>query len=143
MCGRFVQKTPLGEIRVLFGASNPVPNAPPRYNAAPTDTLAVVRYNPKTSERSLDLLRWGPMAVADFVAEFFDTELLRAVIAARGIFGTALGPWSAGSTAVLLLRAVADSHPVGSAAFPLGGLGDFTRALAEAAMEDRKREGYF
>jgi phytoene dehydrogenase-like protein len=80
-----------------------------------------------------DLLRWGPMAVADFAAEFFDTELLRAVIAARGIFGTALGPWSAGSTAVLLLRAAADSHPVGSAAFPLGGLGDFTRALAEAA----------
>src|ERR1044071_9553134 len=59
MCGRFVEKTPLGEIRVLFGASNPVPNAPPRYNAAPTDTLAVVRYNPKTRERSLDLLRWG------------------------------------------------------------------------------------
>src|SRR4029077_8686812 len=33
----------------------------------------------------LDLLRWGPMAVSDFVAEFFETELLRAVIAARGI----------------------------------------------------------
>jgi len=80
-----------------------------------------------------DLLRWGPMAVADFVAEFFETELLRAVIAARGIFGTAFGPWSAGSTAVLLLRAAADSHPVGSAAFPRGGLGSFTRALAESA----------
>jgi phytoene dehydrogenase-like protein len=80
-----------------------------------------------------DLLRWGPMAVADFVAEFFETELLRAVIASRGIFGTALGPWSAGSTAVLLLRAAADSHPVGSAAFPRGGLGSFTRALAESA----------
>src|SRR6266403_2097497 len=78
-----------------------------------------------------DLLRWGPMAVADFVAEFFETELLRAAIAARGIFGTALGPWSAGSTAVLLLRAAADSHPVGSAAFPRGGLGSFTRALAD------------
>jgi phytoene dehydrogenase-like protein len=80
-----------------------------------------------------DLLRWGPMAVADFVAEFFETELLRAVIASRGFFGTALGPWSAGSTAVLLLRAAADAHPVGSAAFPLGGLGSFTRALAESA----------
>src|ERR1700730_6073068 len=80
-----------------------------------------------------DLLRWGPMAVADFVAEFFETELLRAAIAARGIFGTALGPWSAGSTAVLLLRAAADAHPVGSAAFPRGGLGSFTRALAESA----------
>src|SRR5579864_7841922 len=31
------------------------------------------------------LLRWGPMAVADLVAEFFETELLRAAIAARGI----------------------------------------------------------
>jgi phytoene dehydrogenase-like protein len=80
-----------------------------------------------------DLLRWGPMAVADFVAEFFDTELLRAVIAARGIFGTSLGPWSAGSGAVLLLRAAADSHPVGSASIPHGGLGSLTGALAESA----------
>ena len=82
-----------------------------------------------------DLLRWGPMAVADFVAEFFESELLRAVIAARGIFGAALGPWSAGSTAVLLLRAAADAHPVGPAAFPRGGLGSFTRALAESAKQ--------
>jgi phytoene dehydrogenase-like protein len=80
-----------------------------------------------------NLLRWGPMAVADFVAEFFETELLRAAIAARGIFGTALGPSSAGSTAVLLLRAAADPHPVGCAAFPRGGLGSLTRAIAEAA----------
>jgi phytoene dehydrogenase-like protein len=82
-----------------------------------------------------NLLRWGPMAAADFVAEFFETEVLRAAIAARGIFGTALGPWSAGSTAVLLLRAAADSHPVGSAAFPRGGLGSLTRALADAARK--------
>jgi len=82
-----------------------------------------------------DLMRWGPMAAADFVAEFFETELIRAVIAARGIFGTALGPWSAGSTAVLLLRAAADPHPVGSAAFPRGGLGAFTHALAESAKQ--------
>ncbi len=59
MCGRFVQKTPLGEIQVLFETVNPVPNAAPRYNAAPTDNLAVVRYNPQTKARALDLLRWG------------------------------------------------------------------------------------
>src|SRR3984893_13563927 len=82
-----------------------------------------------------DLLRWGPIAVLDFFAEFFETELLRAVIAGRGIFGTALGPWSAGSTAVLLLRAAADAHPVGPASFPRGGLGSFTRALAESAKQ--------
>ncbi|HET7151497.1 MAG TPA: NAD(P)/FAD-dependent oxidoreductase, partial [Candidatus Acidoferrum sp.] len=84
-------------------------------------------------EGIFNLFRWSPMAVADFVSEFFETELLRATIAARGIFGNALGPWSAGSTAVLLLRAAADAHPVGSAAYPRGGLGAFTRALAESA----------
>jgi phytoene dehydrogenase-like protein len=86
-------------------------------------------------KRIFDLLRWGPMAVADYVAEFFETELIRATIAARGIFGTALGPWSAGSTAVLLLRAAADANPVGTAAFSRGGLGKFTNALAEAAKQ--------
>ena len=59
MCGRFVQKTPLGDIQVLFETAGAVPNMPPRYNAAPTDSLAVVRFNPQTRERALDLLRWG------------------------------------------------------------------------------------
>src|ERR1019366_6213269 len=72
-------------------------------------------------------LRFGPMAVADLVAEFFDTEPLRATIATRGIFGTFLGPWSAGSALVLMLRAAADStshpSPAGSFQFPAGGAG--------------------
>ena len=81
------------------------------------------------------LLRWGPMAVADLVAEFFETELLRATVAARGIFGTSLGPWSAGSSLVLLLRAAADSNPAGSNFFAIGGIGAITQAMAAAAKE--------
>jgi phytoene dehydrogenase-like protein len=81
------------------------------------------------------LLRWGPMAVADFVAEWFETELLRAVVAARGIFGTFLGPWSAGSTLVYLLRAAGDAHPSGSAWFAAGGMGAMTQAMAKAAQQ--------
>jgi len=79
------------------------------------------------------VLRWGPMAVADLVAEYFETELLRAVIAARGIFGTFLGPWSAGSSLQLLIRAAGDSHPAGSAFFAAGGMGALTQAMASAA----------
>ncbi len=79
------------------------------------------------------VLRWGPMAVADLVAEYFETELLRAVIAARGIFGTFLGPWSAGSSLQLLIRAAGDSHPAGSAFFASGGMGSLTQAMASAA----------
>lgn len=81
------------------------------------------------------LLRWGPMAVADFVAEWFEIELLRAALAARGIFGLNYGPWSAGSTMALLLHAAADPHPAGPAAFPRGGMGALTEAIAEAARQ--------
>jgi len=79
------------------------------------------------------VLRWGPMAVADLVGEYFETELLRAVIAARGIFGTFLGPWSAGSALQLLIRAAGDSHQAGSAFFAAGGMGSLTQAMSSAA----------
>jgi phytoene dehydrogenase-like protein len=81
------------------------------------------------------VLRWGPMAVADLVAEFFETEPLRATIAARGIFGTFFGPWSAGSALVLLLRAAADPTPAGHVQFAAGGAGAVTQAMAAAAKQ--------
>ncbi len=80
------------------------------------------------------LFRWMPMAAADLVAEWFDTELLRATIAAQGIFGTNLGPWSAGSGASLLLRATADGNPAGGATYVMGGTGALTTAMAIAAQ---------
>src|SRR5436190_9315580 len=76
------------------------------------------------------LLRWGPMAVADLAAEFFETELLRATVAAQGVFGTFFGPWSAGTALVFLLRA-AD----GSGSFAQGGAGSITQAMAAAATQ--------
>src|ERR1700758_3862214 len=79
------------------------------------------------------LLRWGPMAVADLAAEYFETDLLRGTIAARGIFGTFLGPWSAGSALVLLIRAAGDPHPAGSPHFAAGGIGAITQAMASSA----------
>jgi phytoene dehydrogenase-like protein len=48
------------------------------------------------------LLRWMPMAAADLASEWFESEPLRATIAAGGVLGSFLGPWSAGSAAVLL-----------------------------------------
>ncbi|MBI3932899.1 MAG: NAD(P)/FAD-dependent oxidoreductase [Acidobacteria bacterium] len=80
------------------------------------------------------LLRWGPMAVADFAAEWFETELLRAMVCARGISGVFAGPWSAGTTANLLLSAAAgDGNGAGSTVLVKGGLGALSEALAGAA----------
>jgi phytoene dehydrogenase-like protein len=80
------------------------------------------------------LLRWGPMAVADFAGEWFESEPMRALVAARGVFGCHAGPWSAGTTANLLLRAAGDGGAgCGSTVFVKGGLGALSDALASAA----------
>jgi phytoene dehydrogenase-like protein len=81
------------------------------------------------------LLRYGPMAVADLAAEWFESELLRATISARGIFGAFAGPWSAGTSAALLLQAATDGHAIAPASFVKGGMGELTTALAKAATE--------
>src|SRR5205807_8459412 len=81
------------------------------------------------------LLRYGPMAVADLGAEWFETELLRALVAARGIFGAFAGPWSAGTSAPLLLQAANDGNPIAPAAFVKGCLSALADAIAKAASE--------
>jgi phytoene dehydrogenase-like protein len=57
------------------------------------------------SKDAFRLLRYGAMPVADFAAEWFEDELLRGIIAARGIFGSFAGPWSPGTTNGLLMQA--------------------------------------
>src|SRR5258708_33295577 len=81
------------------------------------------------------LLRYGPMAVADLAAEWFETEALRATVAARGIFGAFAGPWSAGTSAALLMQAATDGSAIAPASFLKGGMGALTQAFAKAATE--------
>lgn len=79
------------------------------------------------------LLRYGPMAVADLAGEWFETELLQAIVAARGIFGAFAGPWSAGTSAALLLQAANGGQAIAPATFIKGGMGALSQALAQAA----------
>ena len=62
MCGRFVQHQSPRAYAEQFGVdpqAAPMPNAPPRFNAAPTNDLLVVRRHPEIGTRHLSLLRWG------------------------------------------------------------------------------------
>jgi phytoene dehydrogenase-like protein len=80
------------------------------------------------------VLRVLPMAIADFVAEAFETDALRAAIAWRGVQFCSLGPWSAGSTAVLLTDSAGnDGGAAGQTVFARGGPGALAEALASAA----------
>ena len=61
MCARVKQVAELREIRLEFGIPDSAPaiNMPARWNGPPSEDFAVVRRNPKTGARALDMLRWG------------------------------------------------------------------------------------
>jgi phytoene dehydrogenase-like protein len=81
------------------------------------------------------LLRWLTMPVADLVDECFESEPLRATIAAGGVLGAFLGPRSAGSAALLLWLGAAAGHPIATGWSARGGMGAVGRALSSAAEQ--------
>jgi putative SOS response-associated peptidase YedK len=58
MCGRYSITTAPEAMRRLFRFENAAPDLQPRYNAAPTDKLPVVRLD-RDGRRELAVLRWG------------------------------------------------------------------------------------
>ncbi len=121
-----------GLIGTLFQSAPPSIDAPHARDVfSLMHTLSGFRGLPKADQWRL--LRWGPMAVADLVSELVESEQLRATLAADGIFGAMLGPWSAGSGLQLLLAAAnrALASPGGHAV--AGGPAAFARALRRAA----------
>ena len=58
MCGRFALKTPPKSIQEHFHLPETV-ELSPRYNNAPSQTVAVVRHLPKNNSPQLNMLRWG------------------------------------------------------------------------------------
>ena len=59
MCGRFAAQLPPELVARLFRTSGPLPNIAPNWNVAPTQAAMVIRRNPDSGERSLDVLSWG------------------------------------------------------------------------------------
>ena len=84
----------------------------------------------------LELLRLLPMAIADLVTDSVSDPHLRAVLASRGILFTAMGPRSAGTSAVLLVDAAGnEGGAAGQTVYARGGPGALTLALAGAAAK--------
>ncbi len=80
------------------------------------------------------ILRVLAMAVADFVAESFASDPVRATLAWRGVRHTAMAPWSAGTTKVLLDdSAGSDGGASGETVYARGGPGALSESLASAA----------
>jgi len=62
MCGRVIQSSSPLRLAIIDGldvSDSRMGNVRPRYNAAPSQELLVIRENHETGERSLDLIKWG------------------------------------------------------------------------------------
>ena len=82
-----------------------------------------------------DLVRLLTGSAADFLDDYFESDILKGYIASSGIIGTQVGPMSQGSGLVLLYHSLGehDGH-FGAWSFHKGGNGGFTQVLARAAQ---------
>lgn len=80
------------------------------------------------------LLRLVTMSVADFLDEWFESDLLKGTKSTSGVIGTFLGPRSPGTGYVLLHHYIGAIDGVFRAwAFPKGGTGALSGAIAASA----------
>lgn len=80
------------------------------------------------------LCRLCTMSIADFLDEWFETPALKAIKSTSGMIGTFLGPRSPGTGYVALHHYLGEIDGVRRAwAFPKGGTGAFSQAIARSA----------
>ena len=75
----------------------------------------------------MEIFRIVPMCVADWVNEWFESEILRVAVAGPAILNTMTGPWSPGSNLNLLMSEILFDSAVA------GGPAALNDALEKAA----------
>ncbi len=84
-------------------------------------------------DRIYETLRFWTMSVAEYLDEYFETDVIKAARSGSGIIGTALGVHSPGTAYVLLHHYMGDvDGNVGSWGYARGGMGGVSNAIAGA-----------
>jgi phytoene dehydrogenase-like protein len=82
-----------------------------------------------------DAVRLLTGSAADFLDDYFESEILKGYLASSSIIGTKVGPYSQGSGLVLLYHLLGEHDgEFGAWAFHKQGNGGFTKVLARAAQ---------
>lgn len=80
-----------------------------------------------------ETLKFWTKSVADFLDEYFETDVIKANFAGTGTIGTALGVYSPGTAYILLHHYMGDvDGTVGAWGFARGGMGSVSAALAKS-----------
>jgi phytoene dehydrogenase-like protein len=118
----------------------------PLFDAAPPDifsddpeelvALAALGQRFRSLDRKVlhDAVRLLTGSAADFLDDYFESDILKGYMASSAIIGTKVGPYSQGSGLVLLYHLLGEiDGEFGAWAFHKGGNGGFTQVLARAA----------
>jgi phytoene dehydrogenase-like protein len=111
--------------------------APDPTSFKPKDILELATIGNKFLEmgeqRMYETIRFWTMSVAEYLDEYFETDVIKAAMSGSGIIGTALGIHSPGTAYVLLHHYMGDvDGNVGSWGFARGGMGGVSNAIAGA-----------
>jgi phytoene dehydrogenase-like protein len=121
-------------------AIKPLLDAPPPdvFSDDPEELLALASLGSRF--RRLDkrvlhnVVRLLTGSAADFLDDYFDSDIVKGYLASSSIIGTKVGPRSQGSGLVLLYHSIGEHDgEFGAWAFHKGGNGGFTQVLARAA----------
>ena len=84
-------------------------------------------------EQLYDTLRFYSISCAEFLDQYFESEVIKGTLAGSSIIGTGLGPYSPGSAYVLLHHYMGEvDGNIGAWGFARGGMGAITQALSAA-----------
>jgi phytoene dehydrogenase-like protein len=128
------------DVRQVCRVIKPLLDAPPPdlFSDDPEELLALAALGSRF--RRLDkrvlhnVVRLLTGSAADFLDDYFDSEILKGYLASTSIIGTKVGPRSQGSGLVLLYHSIGEHDgEFGAWAFHKGGNGGFTQVLARAA----------
>ncbi len=120
-------------VKPILGMVPPDPTS-----LSPGDLLGLLRlgkhFRGLGAEKFHALFKLMTMSSADFLDEWFETDVLKATKSASGIIGTFLGPRSPGTAYVLLHHYMGEIDGVFRAwGFAKGGTGSVSEAIASAA----------
>ena len=86
-------------------------------------------------QRMYETIRFWTMSVAEYLDEYFETDVIKAALSGSGIIGTALGIHSPGTAYVLLHHYMGDvDGNIGAWGYARGGTGAVAKALSKSYL---------
>jgi phytoene dehydrogenase-like protein len=86
-----------------------------------------------TESQIYEFLRFFTMSIAEYLEEYFESDVILAHFSGGSVIGTGLGVYSPGTAYVLLHHAMGDiDGNVGSWGFARGGMGSVAKAIASS-----------